>query len=135
MTEPETNPREAYYSASESWSDSQNREITASRRVAWIVAGVLGAIALFEAIALIALMPLKTVVPYTLLVDKQTGYVEALKPLEQKTITPDSALVRSFLVQYVIARESFDARAMSQPPKHPTPKVRWQPCRAALSSR
>ena len=114
MTEPdtETNPREEYYSASESWSDSQNREITASRRVAWIVAAVLGAIALFEAIALIALMPLKTVVPYTLLVDKQTGYVEELKPLERKTITPDSALVRSFLVQYVIARESFDVDSL-----------------------
>lgn len=112
MTEAETNPREAYYNASESWSDSQAREIASSRRVAWIVAGILGAIAVLEAIALIVLLPLKTVVPYTLLVDKQTGYVEALKPLEQKSITPDSALVRSFLVQYVIARESFDVDSL-----------------------
>ena len=61
-----------------------------------------------EALALVMLLPLKTVEPYTLLVDRQTGYVEALKPIERQTIAPDAALTRSFLVQYVIARESFD---------------------------
>ncbi|KAJ8138704.1 hypothetical protein OY671_008083, partial [Metschnikowia pulcherrima] len=39
---------------------------------------------------------------------RQTGYVEALKPIERQTIAPDAASTRSFLVQYVIARESFD---------------------------
>jgi type IV secretion system protein VirB8 len=97
-----------YYKSADSWSDDRHREIASSRRIAWIVAAVLGGIAILEAIALILLMPMKTVVPYTLLVDRQTGYVETLKPLERKTITPDAALVRSFLVQYVIARESFD---------------------------
>jgi type IV secretion system protein VirB8 len=46
--------------------------------------------------------------PYTLLVDRTTGYVQALKPLEADKIAPDAALTQSFLVQYVIARESFD---------------------------
>ena len=100
--------RDEYYKAAESWSEDRAREMESSRRIAWIVAAVLGGIALFEAIALILLIPMKTVVPYTLLVDRQTGYVEALQPLERKTIAPDTALVRSFLVQYVIARESFD---------------------------
>ncbi|MBL0001848.1 MAG: type IV secretion system protein [Sphingomonadales bacterium] len=61
-----------------------------------------------EAIALIIALPLKTIVPYTLLVDRQTGYVQALDPIEAKRIAPDSALTQSFLVQYVIAREEFD---------------------------
>jgi type IV secretion system protein VirB8 len=108
MTKSKTEQLDEYYRAAESWSNDQNRELAASRKVAWIVAAVLGAIALLEAIALILLTPMKTVVPYTLLVDRQTGYVEALQPLERKTIAPDTALVRSFLVQYVIARESFD---------------------------
>ena len=43
-----------------------------------------------------------------LLVDRQTGHVEALAPLERSIVAPDAALTRSFLVQYVIARESFD---------------------------
>jgi type IV secretion system protein VirB8 len=61
-----------------------------------------------EAGALILLTPLKTVQPYTLLVDRTTGYVQALKPLDADKIAPDAALTQSFLVQYVIARESFD---------------------------
>jgi type IV secretion system protein VirB8 len=97
-----------YYREAASWSDDRTQELTSSRKVAWIVAGIAAAIALLEAIALILLVPLKTVVPYTLLVDRQTGYVEAIKPLERATVSPDTALVRSFLVQYVIAREGFD---------------------------
>jgi type IV secretion system protein VirB8 len=97
-----------YYREAASWSDDRTHELTRSRKVAWIIAGVAAAIALLEAIALVLMVPLKTVVPYTLLVDRQTGYVEAIKPLERATISPDTALVRSFLVQYVIAREGFD---------------------------
>ena len=67
-----------------------------------------GTIAVLEAGALILLTPLKTVEPYTLLVDRTTGYVQALKPLDADKIAPDTALTQSFLVQYVIARESFD---------------------------
>jgi len=100
---------DAYYREADSWADDRQDMLRASRRTAWIVAGVAVAIALFEAIALIVLMPLKTVVPYTLLVDKQTGYVQELKPLDAEKIAPDTALTQSFLVQYVIARESYDA--------------------------
>ena len=102
-----------YYCAAASWGEDRERELTASRKISWIVAGVATAVALIEAIALIVLLPLKTVVPYTLLVDKQTGYVEQLKPVENRTIDPDAALIRSFLVQYVIERESFDIDSLS----------------------
>src|SRR4051812_12798514 len=61
-----------------------------------------------EAIALVVLMPLKTVEPYTLLVDRNTGFVQALTPLDPQRISGDAAITQSFLVQYVIARESYD---------------------------
>src|SRR3569623_787850 len=99
---------DAYYREAGSWAEDQTAALRASRRVAWIVAGIAVAIALCEALALIFLAPLKTVVPYTLLVDKQTGYVQELKPLDAEKIAPDAALTQSFLVQYVIARESYD---------------------------
>ena len=63
------------------------------------------AVALAEAAALMLLMPLKTAVPYTLLVDRTTGFVQALKPLDPNAVTPDQALVQSMLAQYVMARE------------------------------
>ncbi len=113
MNRPEKQNRDKYYREAESWSEDRTRDLTLSRKIAWIVAGVAGAIALFEAIALVFLVPLKTVVPYTLLVDRQTGYVEAINPLDRNVVSPDSALTRSFLVQYVTGRESFDIDSLN----------------------
>jgi type IV secretion system protein VirB8 len=90
-----------------SWATSVTEDLERSSRRAWIVAIIAALIALLEAVALVFLVPLKTTVPYTLLVDRQTGNVEALAPLDAQVVSPDAALTRSFLVQYVIARESF----------------------------
>lgn len=98
----------AYYREAGSWANDQLVATQQSRRMAWIIAIIAVALAAIEGIALIVLLPLKTVEPYTLLVDRTTGYVQALKPLEPGEITPDRALVQSMLVQYVIARESYD---------------------------
>ena len=99
---------DAYYREAGSWAADQIGTLRLSRRVAWIVAAVAAVIAIVEGLALIVLMPLKTTVPYTLMVDRTTGFVQALKPLDPAQITPDRALVQSMLVQYVIAREGFD---------------------------
>ena len=96
------------FRVAESWGTSVTDELEKSRRNAWIVACVSAAVALLLAIAIVILLPLKEQVPYTLLVDRQTGNVERLAPLDEQVIAPDAALTRSFLVQYVIARESFD---------------------------
>ncbi|HEX8224922.1 MAG TPA: VirB8/TrbF family protein [Allosphingosinicella sp.] len=99
---------DAYYAEAESWATDQQDSLRASRRTAWIVAGVALAVALLEGFALLLLTPLKTVVPYTLLVDRNTGFVQALEPLDPAKVSADTALTQSFLVQYVIAREGFD---------------------------
>jgi type IV secretion system protein VirB8 len=99
---------DAYYAEAESWARDRREALRASRRMAWIVAAAAGTIAVLEALALLILTPLKTVEPYTLLVDRNTGFVQALEPLDPKRIAGDTALTQSFLVQYVIARESFD---------------------------
>jgi type IV secretion system protein VirB8 len=101
-----------YYEESESWAADRHRNLRRSRKIAWTVAGVAVGVALLEAIALAALAPLKTVVPYTVLVDRQTGNVQALSPLGKQEVTPDDALVRSFLAQYVTTRESFDINSL-----------------------
>jgi type IV secretion system protein VirB8 len=108
MNEHSREGLDAYYAEAASWNRDRVQAMRSSYRIAWWIAGVAAAIALLEAIALVLLTPLKTVEPYTLMVDKTTGYVQALKPLDQAKIAPDSALTQSFLVQYVIAREGFD---------------------------
>ena len=112
MKKPAQEALDAYYAEADSWAKDRGDALRASRRTAWWVAGGASAIAICEALALLFLTPLKTVEPYTLLVDRQTGFVQQLKPLEAETITRDRALTQSFLVQYVIAREGFDINSL-----------------------
>ena len=104
---------DAYYAEAASWNRDRVQSMRASHRTAWAIAAVAAVIAILEAIALVLLTPLKTVEPYTLMVDRTTGYVQALKPLDKAVIAPDAALTQSFLVQYVIARESFDMATLN----------------------
>jgi type IV secretion system protein VirB8 len=97
-----------YYRRAGSWADDGMAQLRRSRQIAWIVAIIAVLVAVIEALSIWAMVPLRTVVPYTLLVDRHTGYVEAMKPLEAGLLAPDKALTQSFLVQYVLAREGFD---------------------------
>jgi len=106
--------RESYYAEGQSWAQARDAARVRSVRVAWIVAGVACGVAMLEALALIALTPLKTVVPYTLLVDRNTGFVQALEGTHPQALRPDSALTQSFLAQYVVAREGYDAATVAE---------------------
>jgi len=105
---------DAYYVEADSWGRSREEALRASRMTAWRVAAAAAIVAVLLALALIVLMPLKTVEPYTLLVDRQTGFVQALRPLDPEQIAGDRALTQSFLVQYVIARESLDVDSLQE---------------------
>ena len=120
MSETETTaddavaPHQAYYAEARSWAQDAQAARDRSRRFAWGVAAAAVTIAVLEALALIALAPLKTVVPYTLLVDRNTGFVEALDPAHPPALAPQAALTQSLLAQYVVARETFDIAGLSQ---------------------
>jgi type IV secretion system protein VirB8 len=103
----------SFYGEARSWADDRQEQNARSRRIAWIIAGVATTIAAMEAIALAGLVPLKTVVPYTVLVDRQTGHVTTLDPSKPLQLAPDSALAKSMLAQYVTARESVDRSTVS----------------------
>jgi type IV secretion system protein VirB8 len=103
-----------YYAEAASWNRDRVQSMRTSTRIAWWIAGGAAVIAVLEAVALVLLTPLKTVEPYTLMVDRTTGYVQALKPLDKAMVAPDAALTQSFLVQYVIARESFDMATLNR---------------------
>lgn len=114
MNDQASSNLDEYFRKAETWSEDRERGRRLTVRGALAFAGVLGVVAVLEGVALISLAPLKTTVPYTLLVDKQTGYVQALKPLERNVIAPDTALTRSFIAQYVIAREGFDIDSLRE---------------------
>lgn len=105
--------RQQYFERAESWAADTQILSARSRRTAWTIAGIAIAIAAFEAVALAMLAPLKTVQPITLLVDRQTGYVQALDPLTPRRVAADEALTNAFLAQYVMGREGFDRATIS----------------------
>lgn len=103
-----------YYETAQSWADERHSAGERSARLAWIVAGIAGGIALLEAAALVILLPLKQVEPYTVMVDRQTGYAQPLNLAKGQAIAPDQALIRAMLAQYVTAREGFNLAALRE---------------------
>ncbi len=108
-TPTSTPDRAGYYAAAASWHDDVNGSLRASRRRAWGVAGAAVLVAVLEALALALLMPLKTVVPYTITVDRQTGAAQLARGIDLGPLSQNDALLQSVLAQYVIARETLDA--------------------------
>lgn len=112
--QPKSADLDAYFRDAGSWADDRRSgDSRALRLVSW-VAGVAVVVALAEAIALASLLPLKTVVPMAVLVDRQTGAVTTVDPTGSTDIAPDSALTRSMLAQYVMARETIDRASVRQ---------------------
>ncbi|MGI8931203.1 MAG: virB8 family protein [Sphingomicrobium sp.] len=106
--------RENYYSAARSWADGQALTATRETRIAWRVAGGAAVIALLLALALVFLLPLKSVEPYVLTVDRQTGAVESATTLQNGKLSQNEAVIQAQLAGYVIARETFDATDLAQ---------------------
>ncbi len=107
--------RDEYYAAARSWADGQAKASTRETRLAWRVAGGAAAVALLLALALALLVPLKTVQPYVLTVDRQTGSVEAATWLKGGgTLSQNEAVIQAQLAGYVVARETFDSTDLAQ---------------------
>ncbi|MFM9935983.1 MAG: virB8 family protein [Novosphingobium sp.] len=111
MDQPSSEPayKRIFQQRPDSWGEDLIERANTERRRAFMLACVAALIAVLEAVALAALAPLKTVVPYTILVDRQSGYAETIKGLAPGPLNQDSAIAQAAIVQYVIARETFDA--------------------------
>lgn len=106
--------RDDYYAAAKSWSDGQAIGAARETRIAWRVAAGASVIALLLALALAFLVPLKSVQPYVLTVDRQTGAVESATTVQSGQLSQNEAVIQAQLAGYVIARETFDATDLSE---------------------
>jgi type IV secretion system protein VirB8 len=100
--------RARYYEAANSWAEDTHATLRKSRTTAWIIASVAVGIAAIQGVALVVLIPLKQTVPYTITVDRETGYVQTTRGVNLGTLSESQAVAQSFVVQYVLARETFD---------------------------
>lgn len=100
-----------YFGLAAAWDEELYGKLKQERKLAWIVAGISGAIAAMSVGAVMMLTPLKTVAPYVVVVDKTTGHSEAVRKLvydEANPLTDNEAVVTSEIASYITARETFD---------------------------
>ncbi len=99
---------ESYEAAGEFWEADIFRRVKRSNIIAWTVAGIAIALAFLAVLALFALMPLKTVVPYIIEVDRISGEVKVKRPVDDTPIPQKEALDKYFLHKYLQARAGYD---------------------------
>lgn len=78
-----------------------------ARHARWL-AGVFGVIAVMAILAVMMLSPLKTVEPYVIRVDKNSGYMDIVKPVGSRSEPVDVVQDKHFIAAYVMARESYN---------------------------
>ena len=103
-----------YYAAAQGWADERVESERRSRKIAWVIAGGAGAIAALLALALVLLVPLKTVQPYVVTVDRQSGAVEVATTVANGRLTQNEAVIQAQLANYVRVRETFDASDLAE---------------------
>lgn len=101
-----TNQRD-YLAAAKAWETDEISRLKRSRTLAWVTAGVGAALATAAVVAVAMLTPLKTVEPFVVRVDKNTGQSDVVTLLDQKTVTYNEAIDKYFLARYVNYREEY----------------------------
>lgn len=100
---------DTYFAAARSWADEQRSVALWHLRIAWSFAVLAGIVALALAIAIAMMVPLKSVQPYVVTVDRQTGAVQLARGLAEGRLSQNEAVIQAQLANYVLARETFDA--------------------------
>lgn len=98
-----------YFAEAVSWADERVVAERRMRRFAFAVAGAAGTVAMILAVAIMLLVPLKSVQPYVVTVDRQSGAVEVATTLAGGKLTENEAVIQAELANYVRTRETFDA--------------------------
>ena len=109
ISKPDLN---AYWQSGLSWEIELYRKERRSRKLAWMIAGISGGIALASVTALNLLIPLKQFEPYVVTVDKTTGFMEIARALRPGDLAQDEAVTTANVVRYLRARETYNPRQL-----------------------
>ena len=105
----------AYFAEAASWDHDRLLAANRSKRIAWMVAAVASGLAITGVAAVAMLVPLKTVAPYVITVDKATGASEITSQLSgANRVSYDEAVSKYFLADYVRNREGWIPQARKE---------------------
>ena len=93
------------------WEQEVYLSLQRSRKIAWIIASIAIIATMLCVIALVAITPLKELVPYVITVDSHTGYMEIAKPLAEGKggLSKQRAITDYLAVRYIQTRESYNS--------------------------
>jgi type IV secretion system protein VirB8 len=98
---------QSYLTEAASWDIDRSAQTAQRLRIAWAVAGAGWCCSMTVGIALMLLMPLKTVEPYVIRVDNSTGIVDIV-PMYAGQAEIGETVARYLLTHYITVCESFD---------------------------
>lgn len=114
MTEPATTKaalEKAYFEQASGWDQDINQHQQRSEKRAWLVAMAAIALAVLEAVGIATLAPLKSVEPFVIRVDNNTGVVDVVSVLAETNgevkQAAQEALDKYWLSQYIRHREGY----------------------------
>lgn len=96
-----------YLKEAKTWETDAVLRSRRSERIAWRVAIAGGALAIAGVGAVAGLAPFKEVEPFLVRVDKNTGFTDIITRVDEQSMTPDEAIDKFFLSEYVNAREEY----------------------------
>lgn len=102
------------YDKALTWEASRLDLIYRSERKAWAIVRLLSVSIVLLCVAIACTMPLKTVEPFVIQVDKSNGMSTVLHIANTKDIPVDEMMNKYWLSQYVLAREGYDWRTLNQ---------------------
>jgi type IV secretion system protein VirB8 len=100
-------PLDDYFREAATWDADRSATAQRSARIAWWVAAAGWVCGLTSSVALLVLMPLKSVDPFVIRVDNTTGIVDVV-PVYTGSNTIDQAVTRYFLTHYITVCERFN---------------------------
>ncbi|MBM7073744.1 Type IV secretory pathway component [Shewanella sp. 202IG2-18] len=99
-----------YFKEARGWDAELSHRIKRSEQRAWRCVALLTVIALLQGIGLVVLLPLKSIEPFVIRVDNNTGLVDVVSTLAshgQVKVKAQEAMDKYWLTQYLRHRESY----------------------------
>ena len=98
-----------FFADAKGWEADRTSLLERSERRAWFVAGSSCLVTAIAVSAVVALLPLKRVVPYVYAIDRATGALTVMDAANQRQIVGNQDLLdKHFATAYVVGRDSYD---------------------------
>lgn len=111
---PERAQSTSSYQKAVSYEATREELFVASERRAWRFTVLLSVLVVILALALMLLMPLKQTLPFVIKVNQTNGEATVLSIANEKDIPFSEMMDKYWLNRYVLARETYDYRTLSQ---------------------